>query len=425
MKIIRLTAENIKRLAVVEIAPDGNVITIGGKNGAGKSSVIDSIAYALGGRELVPDEPINKNKKGATIRVELEGLTVTREFWRSTKHDGIESKLVVQGEDGTVFKSPQAILNALLGRLSFDPLDFSRMKHTEQATTLRDVAGIDTTILDSTRQAAFDRRTALNRDLKRTRAVADSLPALDSELTADEVSLKDLSQKLTVALKAKEDLDALTMKISQSRDAIEKHKERIKDLENKLDVMHSSLEEMEETHTRISERREEMEVPDINAIEQEFMEAEKLNVRIRENNRVGEVIRELEELEAKVETEDQNILVVETEKTDMIRAAKYPIDGLRVDADGRMIFLNDIPFDQLSSAEQLRVSVAIGIALNPRLRVMLIRDGSLLDQESMKLLAEQASEADAQLWVERVTETTEGVAVFIEDGHVQMQATEE
>ena len=76
------------------------------------------------------------------------------------------------------------------------------------------------------------------------------------------------------------------------------------------------------------------------------------------------------------------------------------------------------PFDQASSAEQLRVSVAMGIALNPTLRVLLVRDGSLLDKESFKMMAEMASEADAQVWIERV-EDDDHVGIVIEDGAVK------
>jgi hypothetical protein len=75
------------------------------------------------------------------------------------------------------------------------------------------------------------------------------------------------------------------------------------------------------------------------------------------------------------------------------------------------------PFEQASSAEQLRVSAAIGMALNPELKVMLIRDGSLLDAESLRLLSELAERADHQIWIERVS-TGEEVSVVIEDGLV-------
>jgi len=81
--------------------------------------------------------------------------------------------------------------------------------------------------------------------------------------------------------------------------------------------------------------------------------------------------------------------------------------------------LRGVPFSQASSAEQLRVSVAMGLAMNPTLRVVLIRDGSLLDSASMQLIAEEAAKNKAQVWVERVSEDGAGCTVVIEDGMVQ------
>lgn len=95
--------------------------------------------------------------------------------------------------------------------------------------------------------------------------------------------------------------------------------------------------------------------------------------------------------------------------------ADLPVKGLRFDEEG--VTLNGIPFDQASTAEQIRASVAMGLAQNPTLRVMLVREGSLLDAESMTLLAEVADEWDAQLIVERVTDGN-GVGITIEDGEV-------
>ncbi len=81
------------------------------------------------------------------------------------------------------------------------------------------------------------------------------------------------------------------------------------------------------------------------------------------------------------------------------------------------VTLNGIPLSQSSSAEQLRVGLAIAIAANPNMKVMLIRDGSLLDEDSLRLVEESAKAAGAQVWIERVSST--GCTVVIEDGQVK------
>ena len=94
-----------------------------------------------------------------------------------------------------------------------------------------------------------------------------------------------------------------------------------------------------------------------------------------------------------------------------------PVPGLELGDD--YVMFNKVPLEQSSTAEQLRVSVAIGLSLNPKLRVLLIRNGNMLDEDSMALVAKQAEEANAQLWCEYVTADAEGCSVFIEDGEVK------
>ena len=85
--------------------------------------------------------------------------------------------------------------------------------------------------------------------------------------------------------------------------------------------------------------------------------------------------------------------------------------------DGTVLF-DGVPLSQASRAQQIRTSVAIGIAMNPKLKVLLIRDGSLLDEENMQLVVDMAKQHDAQIWIERVGDK-DASAIIIEDGHVR------
>ncbi len=103
-------------------------------------------------------------------------------------------------------------------------------------------------------------------------------------------------------------------------------------------------------------------------------------------------------------------------KDKAISEAEFPIDGLAF-GDGEVIY-QGIPFSQASTAEQIRASVAIGMASNPELRVMIIRDASLLDAKSMNLISEMTNEQDFQVYCE-VTDTSGKVGIYIEDGTVK------
>ena len=96
-----------------------------------------------------------------------------------------------------------------------------------------------------------------------------------------------------------------------------------------------------------------------------------------------------------------------------------PIDDLTF-GDGAVLF-KGLPFEQGSSAEQLRVSVAIAMAANPKLRVLRIKEGSLLDEDGIALIQKMAEGGDYQIWIERV-DTSGKVGIVMEDGAVAMAA---
>jgi recombinational DNA repair ATPase RecF len=127
MRIIQLTAENFKRLRAVQIKPDGNIVQITGRNAQGKTSCLDAISTVLGGAGQTCRAPIRKGQEKAKIICDLGDLTVTRTF---TATGG--GTLTVANKEGARFTSPQAVLDKLVGRLSFDPLAFSRMDSNHQ-----------------------------------------------------------------------------------------------------------------------------------------------------------------------------------------------------------------------------------------------------------------------------------------------------
>ena len=109
---------------------------------------------------------------------------------------------------------------------------------------------------------------------------------------------------------------------------------------------------------------------------------------------------------------------IETLRADrrlMIEAADMPLEGLGFGDDG-LITYNRIPFSQASQSEQLRISTAIGMKLNPG-GVILIRDGSLLDTEHLAMLEEMTDKAGACVWIERVSDG-EQIGFTIEDGNL-------
>jgi predicted ATP-dependent endonuclease of OLD family len=178
--ILGLIAENYKRLRVVEIHPKGNVVQITGRNGQGKTSVLDAIWTALAGRRATPEKPVRKGAEKCRLKVNLGELIVTR----TITANGTQT-LIVETDKGAKVSSPQTVLDELLGSLSFDPLEFINMKPAEQIETLRRVAKItvDLDALAAENEKDYQARHQTNLDVKRLEtemaaiSVQDNLPA--------------------------------------------------------------------------------------------------------------------------------------------------------------------------------------------------------------------------------------------------------
>ena len=193
MHIVELRAENIKRISAVHIKPEGPVVEITGKNEQGKSSVLDSIWLALGGAEVIPQEPIRKGEEEASVSLDLGEIKVTRKFRR--KEDGFSTSLAVETPDGMRPKSPQTMLNELVGRFTLDPLAFSRMKAGEQFDAMKAlVPGFDFDQSLADDRADYEKRTAVNRKAKEYRAAAEAIRAQPAQPVDETPFLEDLAR---------------------------------------------------------------------------------------------------------------------------------------------------------------------------------------------------------------------------------------
>lgn len=448
MKIVKLVAENVKRLHAVSITPDGTLITVGGKNGAGKSSVLDSIAYAMGGEKLVPTEPIRAGEAEARIVVDLGDLVVTRKFQRSktrtcdagqdhkeighvchVEYGDTTSTLTVTNKDGARYPSPQAVLDKMLGKLTFDPLAFARADVKEQDKILRALVGLDITPIEARRKEAFDRRAMLKKTLAIKEAQLAALPfhkdAPKAEVPITTARLKQAEEYRKLADEAERAVEkrqtnivVLQRNIEERNSSIAQLKRQLQEAEDALTLVYKNLkdDQADLDALQITAQAARAVVPDMGVISAEMAATEQMNVKVRANQRHAELFAETEALLHDQQAQDDAVKQAEQEKKDALAAAQFPVPGLGLSDDG--VTFNNVPFNQAGSAEQIRVSVAIGIALNPKLKVLLIRNGNLLDGNSLAAVAAQAAAADMQVWMEYVSETADGVAVMLVDGEV-------
>lgn len=422
MKIKQLTSEKILRLKAVEITtdPNGNLIIIGGKNGQGKTSVLESIEMALGGQRRIPEEPVHEGEENGRIILDLGEIVVERRIARNGN-----TQLQVRNKEGAVYQSPQRILDALVGGISFDPLAFARMQSKEQLDLLKKIMGLDFSIADKQREDAYRRRTEVNRALANGLLAKENMRCIES-VSADE-SIEEIQSKISEikpvldrSQKIKEDIRVMSHAIETTAASIRVNEKRIIELQATVAKLKIEHDEKCSILEKLEAEKQTLIVPELSEFYDE-MEQRRLRNHTRASQRrakaeYDELFRRNEELASESEKLSDLINAIDREKKDKIKAAPLPIPGLGFNEIG--VTFDGKPFRQSSSAEQLRISVAIGLALHPKLNVMLIRDGSLLDDESLKLLGQIAEEHDAQLWIERVSQGNE-VSVIIEDGSVK------
>lgn len=424
LRIVTLEIENVKRITAIrmEVGPDGKLIVIGGANGAGKTSLLDSIEYAMGGKPK-DERPVRRGATKAKIVADLGDITVTRTI--TPKGGGT---LKVTGKDGIALPTPQAVLDRLKGRLTFDPLAFAKQKSTEQLTTLQGIVGLDFTDDEAEILTLSSERTVVGREGK---SLAGQLDGLDhhDDAPEQEVSISGLSAELEAAHRrnaANEQVRtsraSAAYKLDDAYANTEKLAKQIEDLQAALkraEVVHAR----EEKEVKLWDAKVQA-LKNINTdpIQEQIRTAETTNAQVRENRQHAEAKRAVNKARKQYTDLTAKIDTVRSRKATALAEAKFPVKGLAFDETG--VLFGGLPFTQASSAEKLRVSVAMGLAMNPELRILLIRDGSLLDPDGLRMIAEMAKEAKAQVWMERVGEGAE-VSVIIEDGHIKGEETKD
>jgi|WetSurSiteA1Bulk_404760.scaffolds.fasta_scaffold05600_2 predicted ATP-dependent endonuclease of OLD family len=391
-QIVNLKIENVKRIKAVSITPtEGSVVLIKGRNAQGKSSVLDAIAYALAGKSMIPARPIRDGETSAKVELDV-GEFIIRRKWSSNE----TSTLEIFGQNGAKYPSPQKLLDSLVGSLCFDPLAFSRMEKKKQFETLKQLVGLDTGDIDTKIKEIYNERTLQSRDASR---LAAQVPE----------PIYDETPKTPI------DIDALVQGERNKRNStLDLNRVEYRDLKLKESTLDQQLK-------NVRARMVELEVSAKTIMTgcdatPEVAQARKINDIIKKKENWAAAKKAANEAKELVSDLTAQLEALNIEKSHKIQAIKYPVTGLSLGFDG--VEYKGLPLSQASSAEQLRVSVAIGIAFNPKLKIMLIENGSLLDSDGLTTISEMAKASGTQVWIEYVSDSKDGVGIVIEDGEI-------
>lgn len=401
IKINKLEIENVKRVKAVKIEPTATGLTvIGGKNRQGKTSVLDSIAWALGGDRYRPSEP---QRDGSVIPPSLHivlsnGLVVERK--------GKNSDLKVIDPNGK--KGGQQLLNEFVETLALDLPKFMQASSSDKAKTLLQIIGVGNQLFELERQEKelYNKRLTIGQIADQKKKFAAEQPYYP-DAPKEPVSVTDLIKRQQDILakngenqRKRQNLaflqgqaEDIQMKIN---DLLERQKSILADLEiaqkSALDLHDESTAELEQSITSIEE----------------------INSKVRKNLDKDKAEEDAKEYESQYSELTSQINAVRTAKTDLLNGAKLPLPGLSV-VDGELTF-NGFKWDNMSGADQLIVSAAIVRQLNPKCGFVLLDKLEQMDLDELRRFGEWLEAEGLQAIATRVS-TGEECSILIEDGY--------
>lgn len=423
MLITAISIENFKRISSVRIEPEADrvLVLIGGQNAQGKTSTMDALTGAFGGKTALPADPVRHGCEEAEIVVELEGGKDGKLVIKRTIRADGESQLEVR-EDGVKVRSPQQLLDKLRGRF-LDPLAFNAMAPAAQRAELLKLVGDADRLaeLDRKRVKAFDKRTELGRDMKRAEGELARLPEVKPGSPIDVAALTLESTKIGEMVRGR---DAVAARLAAANAAkatvdaeVKRAYEAVHEAERRQDEAIDALKAAETAWKNTTDvdtaevRRDEI----LFELRRATAHNAEVAAAIGAAKRRAEADAEATRLRTEVETCAAAITEIDERKAAILAAASLPVEGLGIDNDG--VTLHGIALAQASGAERLRVALALAIAASPNVRDVWIRDGALLDDDSLDLVAKHAAAAGCRVWVERVGTRDPG-AIVIHDGRV-------
>lgn len=441
--VLNFVAENYKKIRIVDITPTGRMINITGRNGQGKTSVLDALWAGLDGKRAIPDKPVRKGANKSKITFALGDAKTGKRtiIGKRTINDDRTTSIELTNADGTKYGSPQALLDDLVGELGMDPLEFLKLDTKQQVIALRRAAKVDYDFDAAEKANAedFAERTNANREIKRLEAeiasitVQDNLPKEKQDEVPILAELTGLSQANlearrldTFKARAEDNYNNCKWETAKAATALQNSYNRILDLEQELlaeRTVFALAEEARNAALKAEHISKEIwddapagDFKDAAAITERLQNVQTANREIDKRTRRDTLKMERDVKQKQADEMTRRISRRDEAKAAAVSNAKLPVDGLQFDEN--QVLLNGIPIDQLGEAEQIRVSALVAMAANPKLRVLRIMHGEALDPENLALLAQLAEEREYQIWVASV-DATGKVGIVMEDGEVK------
>lgn len=416
MKINKLEIENVKRVKAVRMEPSANGLTvIGGKNNQGKTSILDAIAWALGGESFRPSEAA---RKGSVIPPNLKivmnnGLVVERK--------GKNSSLKVTDPSGQ--KAGQQLLDSFVEKLALNLPKFMESSGKEKAKTLLQIIGVgeQLTAMNQQETELYNERLAIGRIADQKEKYAKEQPYFP-EAPKDLVSPSDLIRQQQEILarngenqRKRDRLNEITMNKHRVFDDIGRLDEQISTLQVQKKQLMEEYEQAVRDEEIAMKTVQDLQDESTAELENNIASIEEINRKVRANLDKEKAEDDAREYRKQYQGLTEQLEKVREEKTALLDSAELPLPELSV-RDGELIYKGQ-KWDNMSGSDRLKVSTAIVRKLNPECGFVLLDKLEQMDLDTLQEFGSWLESEGLQAIATRVS-TGEECSIIIEDGYV-------
>lgn len=411
MKINKLEIENVKRVRALTLEPSANGLTvIGGRNGQGKTSVLDAIAWALGGEKYRPGSPVREGSViPPSLKVELSnGIIVERK--------GKNSALTVTDPKGE--KAGQTLLDAFVEKLALDLPRFMQANNKEKADTLLKIIGVEDQLkeLRSQENATYNRRHALGQIADQKMKFAKEM-AHYPDVPLEPVSVSELIKQQQEILTRNGENQRKRAQAVQLQETFERQQAEIQELSAKLDALSREHVQTGKDLQIAKKTADALQDESTAELEASIKNAETINNHVRANLEKVRAEKEAQEYKDTYDALSDALEQIRDDIRALLAGANLPLPELSVNEAGELTY-KGFGWGDMSSSEQLKVATAIVRKLNPDCGFVLIDKLEMMDLDTLKDFGSWLEAEGLQAIATRVSTGGE-CQVIIEDGMAQ------
>ena len=398
--INQLEIENTKRVRAIALTPSETGLTvIGGRNNQGKTSVLDAIAWALGGDRFRPENPA---RAGANFPPKLK---ITLSNGCIVERSGKNSALKVTDPSGK--KAGQQLLNSFVEELALNLPKFMQSSDKDKADTLLRIIGVGDQIAELDRKEAelYNQRRYVGQQQQQKEKYAAELPEVPNA-PEQEVSASVLIQEQqSILLKNAEN--------QRKRAQLAQMKEEQASVQNQIDLLIEHLTELRENIEIAENDSAGLQDQSTAELEENIRNIDQINYAVRTNAAKLSAVEEAKKLDTEYRKLTGEINAIRNQRAEILNHADLPLPGLTVE-NGKLLY-NNQPWGNMSGSDQLRVSTAIIRKLNPQCGFVLMDKLEQMDLNTLQEFGAWLEQEGLQAIATRVSTGGE-CSIIIEDG---------